>query len=201
MLLRQQRIDRAGPHIADRLLDLLFADHQRALLAHDKMPRRAGFGGTGLDRPSFAAPFLPAAVEHRCVVEAKDPQHPPDPRRPPRIGGAVKHDPRPVADAKTAHRRCKCLGGRQHEAKAMVLVREITLQIDELPAGDMAFFEIGPARHDLVGDLRVGNEMRSAVEYTQLGVIELLLERVGLNQKLGMGKAFGCAHASLALIL
>src|SRR5205823_14127690 len=107
VLLRQQRVDRAGPGIADRLQDLLFADHERALLAHGKMSRRTGFRGTGLDRPSFAAPFLPAAVEHRCAVEAENAQHPPDPRRPPRIGGAVKHDPRAVADAKTAHRRGK----------------------------------------------------------------------------------------------
>ena len=82
----------------------------------------------------------------------------------------------------------------------MILVREIALQIDELRAGDMAFFEISPARHDLVGDFRVGNEMRRAVEYAQLGVVEPLLERLGLDQKLGMGNALGCGHATLALI-
>src|SRR3984893_17013062 len=142
------------------------------------MSRCTGFRGTGLGRPALAAPFLPAAVEHRRVVEAEDAQHPPDPRRPPRIGGAVKHDPRALADAKTAHRRGKCRGGRQHEPKAMILVREIALQIDELRAGDMAFFEIIPARHDLVSNLRIGNEMRRAVEYAQSGDFEPLLERL-----------------------
>src|SRR6202040_4061 len=111
-----------------------------------------------------------------------------------------KHDPRALADAKTAHRRGKCPGGRQHETEAMILVREIALQIDELRAGDMAFFEISPARHDLVRDFRVGNEMRRAVEYAQRGVVEPLLERLGLDQKLRMGNAFGCGHATLALI-
>ena len=74
------------------------------------------------------------------------------------------------------------------------------MQIDKLRAGNMAFLEISPARHDLVSNLRVGNEMRRAVEYAQLGVVEPLLERVGLDQKLGMGNAFGCGHATLALI-
>src|SRR5438270_4547281 len=105
------------------------------------MSRRTGFRGTGLHRPAFAAPFLPAAVEHRRVVEAEDAQHPPDPSRPPRIASAVQHDPRALADAKTAHPGGKCLDGRQHEAEAMVFVREIALQIDELRAGNMAFFE------------------------------------------------------------
>ena len=82
----------------------------------------------------------------------------------------------------------------------MVLVREIALQIDELRPGDMGFFKISPPRHDLVSNLRVGNEMRRAVEYAQIGVVEPLRERAGVDQKLRMGKAFGCAHASLAPI-
>ena len=200
MLLGQQRVDRARPGVADRLQDLLFADHQRALLAHDKMSRRTGFRGTGLDRPPFAAPFLPAAVEHRCIVEAKNAQHPPDPRRPPRIGGAVEHDPRDLADVKTPHRGGKCLGGGQHEAQAMVFVREIALQIDELRAGDMAFFEIGPPGHNLIGNLRVRNEMRRTVENSQIGVPEPVFQRLGFDQEFGMLEGFGRAHAGLAAV-
>src|SRR5271155_1916318 len=164
------------------------------------MPRRGGFRGTSLDRTPFAAPFLPAAVQHRCIVEAEDAQHPPDSRCPPGIGGAVKHDPRALADAKTAHRCGKCLGRGQHEAEAMVLVREIALQIDELRAGDMGFFEIGPARDDLVSNLRVGNKMRRTVENSEIGVPELAFQRLGLDQEFGMGKSFACAHAALTSV-
>ena len=82
----------------------------------------------------------------------------------------------------------------------MVLVREIALQIDELRAGDMAFLEIGPARHDLVGDFRVRNEMRRAVENSQIGVTELAFQRLGFDQEFGMRKAFGRAHAGLTAV-
>ena len=80
----------------------------------------------------------------------------------------------------------------------MALVREVALQVDELRTGDMAFFEILPAGHNLIGDLRVGNEMGRAVEDAQTLVAELTLQSVGFDQKFGMGETLCGAHAGFS---
>src|SRR5215831_14736281 len=81
----------------------------------------------------------------------------------------------------------------------MVLLRKIALQVDELGTGNVALFEIGPARYDLIGDFRVGNEMRRAVENPEMGIIELPRQLLGFDQKLGMGKALAGGHADFPL--
>ena len=82
----------------------------------------------------------------------------------------------------------------------MVLLRKVALQVDELCAGNMGLFEIGPARYDLIGDFRVGNEMGRAVENPEMGIIELPRQLLDRDQKLGMGKALaGVMPTSLSL--
>ena len=160
------------------------------------MPGRTRFRRAGLDRATLANPFLPAAVEHCRVVEAKHAQQPPHPRRPPRIGGAVEHDPRSVADTKAAHRRGKGLSRRQHEAQPLAAVRKVGLKVDELRAGNMTLFEISPRRHRLIGRLRVGYQIGRAVEDTQIGIAQLATERFSIDQKFRMDKT-GIGHNDL----
>src|SRR5215471_5361810 len=163
VLLGRKRVDRAHRVIPDTPKHFLPAHHQRPLRAHDKISGRAGLAGTSLHWPTLSAPFLPAAIENRRGVEAENAQHPPHPCRPPRIGGAVEHDTRILPDVKAAHRLSERIPRGQHETEAMVLLRKIALQIDKLCPGNVALFEIGPARYDLICDFRVGNEMRRAI--------------------------------------
>src|SRR5215469_7898975 len=199
VLLGRERVDRAHRVIPDTPKHFFLAHHQRPLRAHDKISGRAGLAGTSLHWPTLSAPFLPAAIENRRGVEAENAQHPPHPCRPPRIGGAVEHDTRILVDAKVAHRYSECIRRGQHETKAMVLFRKIALQVDELCAGNMALFEIGPTRHNLIGDFRVGNEMGRAVENPEMGIIELPRQLLGRDQKLGMSKALAGGHADFPL--
>src|SRR5271156_3593543 len=198
VVLGREGVQGAHRAVADRLRHLRLADHKRSLLAHDKAAGRLRLSRAGLDRSAFTAPFLPTAVEHSRVVEAEDAQQPPDAGRPPRIGGAVEHDVCALADAKPAHRRGERLGRRQHETEALAVIREIGLEIDELRAGNMPLFEFGPRRHSLISGLRVGYQVGGAVKNAQTGFAESARQRIGLDQELGMGKAFRCAHADFA---
>jgi len=58
---------------------------------------------------------LPAAIQDRGVIEAEGAQHPPDPRRPLGVGGAVQDHAAVVADAMRRHCFGKLFGRRRHE--------------------------------------------------------------------------------------
>jgi len=64
---------------------------------------------------------------------------------------------------------------------------------------ECGLFEIGPARHNLIGDFRVGDEMGRAVENPEMGIIELPRQLLGRDQNLGMGKALAGGHADVPL--
>src|SRR6516225_942245 len=79
MLLGRQRVERADRAITEGPAHLVLPDHQVALLAHDELRCAARACRPGLDWPTLAAPFLKAAIQHRGIVKAEDPQQPPYP--------------------------------------------------------------------------------------------------------------------------
>ena len=82
-----------------------------------------------------------------------------------------------------------------HEAETLRGVGYVAQHVDELRARDVALLEVRAARNDLVGDLRVGDQMRGAVEHQHVRVGEMVRQPVGFHQEFRMDKA-GCAHVS-----
>src|SRR4051794_31827559 len=128
----------------------------------------AGLAGTSLDGAVLALPFLEAAIQHRGVVVAELAQQPPDAGRPPDIGGAVGDHAGAVADAETTHRRGEVLGLLAHEVQLLRGVGDVTGNVAELCAGDVALFEILTPELDHTGDLRVGDQVGRAVQHDDL---------------------------------
>jgi hypothetical protein len=79
----------------------------------------------------------------------------------------------------------------------VAVVREVDLEIDELRARDVALFKIRPPRHDLIGDLRIGEQMGRAVEHAQVGIAQTAVQGFGIDQEFGMGEAGGGHDPSL----
>ena len=171
VLRRLQRVDRADRAIANCAQHVILAHHQIAHLAHGEVARLTWPRGTGLDRTALVLPLLPAAVQHRRIVVAELMQQPPQPRRPPDVGAAVGHHARSVVHAEPTHRGREVVRRLAHEAECLRGVGHIAQHVDELRAGDMARLEVLTTRLHLIGDLRIGDQVRGAVEHQHVRVV------------------------------
>ena len=87
-------------------------------------------------RPSFGAPFREAAVEHRDLALAHQPEGPPDARGGEHAGTVVDDDLVAVADAHGAHPADEFLGRRGHVRHRAGGVGNL-VDVEEARAGDM----------------------------------------------------------------
>ena len=96
----------------------------------------------GLERAALGAPLRQAAVEHRDVGLAEEPERPPDPRRAEHADAVVDDDAVAVADAHRPHPGDELLHRRRHVRQARLLVGDL-VDVEEARAGDMRRLELG----------------------------------------------------------
>src|SRR6476660_7082868 len=89
-------------------------------------------GKAGLDRAAFRRPFVDTAVEHGGAVEAKRPQHPPEPRGPHRRPDRIEHHAAVIPDAVATERSFELPDARHHEAKLGGGIGKFVLQIEKI---------------------------------------------------------------------
>src|SRR4051812_40178735 len=116
VLLRTQCVNDTDIRCSNRLQDVLLrSDHFKARRAGIEVHPGTGLGRTALDRPPFLAPLLQSAVQYSRVLVAEYLKHPPQPCRPPMIGGRITHHKRVATNAESRHRLCKLFARWKHE--------------------------------------------------------------------------------------
>jgi hypothetical protein len=164
MLRRKKGIQGADACIADRGFHLVLANHQVPNFTNREVAWWPRGAGAGFDSSALGRPFLPAAVQHCCVVVGEFAQQPPDARGPPGIPGAVGHHTRAVTDTETTHRGGKIIRLRPHEVQLLCRVRHVPRHVAELRTGDVALLEILPSRLHDISVSRVGDQMDRAIQ-------------------------------------
>src|SRR3954462_470819 len=114
------------------------------------MGGRPGLCRAALDRPAFLAPLLKAAVQHSRLFVAKYFEHPPQPCRPPMIGGRITHHERVTTNAESGHRLRKLFARWKREMVFGWRFSDIAIHVNKCRSRNMLLNKVFPARLDRV---------------------------------------------------
>ncbi len=133
-------------------------------------------------------PLVEAAVEHGGAVEAERAQHPPEARRPHHRADRCRARPAcpsPMPCRPNAAIRCAIDG--HHETKRRIGIGELSLEVEEVGAGNMGRLERMPPRHGDVGNIAAGRrriEIGRAIKNPRARIAEARCELFGADERL-----------------
>ena len=136
-------------------------------------------GWSLIDRAALGLPFRQAAIQHRDIGLAHQPEGPPDPRRRENARPVVDDDLMAIAHAHRPHPADEHLGWRGHVRQAGPLVGDL-VNVEEPGAGNVCGAIFGPGIPTCV------RQIPACIQDPQVGILQMRLEPFGGNQGFGV---------------